>query len=108
MINCIVDWPECFWPFVMSAPFSWHLGGSGVVCLLVFLALSTRLKSWSLNGRVLLSGGVSFVFGVIYELLQGLSVLNGYCDVNDIVVDLVGVLLGAGLALWAGKVLREG
>lgn len=106
MIVCIVERPECLWAFVMSAPFSWHLGLSGLLCLLGFLALSTMLKSLSVNGRVLLSGAASFAFGVVFELFQGWSLLNGNCDVKDIVVDLVGVLLGAALALWAGKVLR--
>ena len=90
-----------------ECPILLAFGGSGLVCLLGFLAFSTILKSLSVNRRVLLSGGVSFAFGVIFELLQGWSVLNGYCDVKDIVVDLAGVLLGAGLALWAGKVLWE-
>lgn len=108
---CVPESPQPILDFVKTAPFSWHLGVSGLICLSGVLALSTKWRFWNLDwsfkARVFCSALGCLIVGVFFELFQGCCMENGQCDIKDVGVNFLGILLAVLLAYWAWKVLRQ-
>ncbi len=96
LIGCLLPGPDVPPVITMNDKFT-HVG--------IFILFAVL---WSLSGRrpvwVILAG---LFFGILIEVLQGALPIHRSADVQDAIADLIGTLIGAGLAVGMQRFIKS-
>ncbi|WP_222707032.1 VanZ family protein [Neolewinella aurantiaca] len=96
-VPSIPDWFSLFSPDKVA-----HFGAYGVFALLLSVTFSEGRIKWVILRSVFIAAG----FGVLMEILQGISGTGRHFDPVDMVANLLGAVLG-GLVYYLFKLLRK-
>lgn len=93
----IPDWTTLFSPDKVA-----HFGAYGVFALLLSAHITERRTKWAIPLAVFFAAG----FGVLMEVLQGISGMGRSFDPVDMVANLLGAMLGSFVYLLY-KILKK-
>jgi VanZ family protein len=98
--------PQWEWADLLSVDKLVHMLMFGVLTYLSARGLRDRAANAWGNGRILLiAGALSFGYGALMEVLQGIPGLGRHGDLLDLTANTIGAVVGALLVkrLWARR-----